>query len=132
VPLLDLEILVVVGTRVRISSGVLLMLSEANIPVVTHGRKSDVVLVNPFSVRIAEVRRRLYKISEDPVWTTSIGMKFIEGKLYGMINLLRYLTYKEVEKGKDVKWVLSQLDEVEKLMKEEKGCVVVDVWGLGL
>jgi len=121
IPLLDLELLVIVGSRVRISSGALLMLSEASVPVIVHSRRSNSVLVNPFDVRIAEVRRRLYSISENPVWAVSIGVKFIEGKLYGLINLLRYLTYKEVEKGRDVKWVLSELDSVEKLMRDEKG-----------
>jgi len=33
---------------------------------------------------------------------------------------LRYLTYKDVEKGRDIKWVLSELDEIEKHMRDEK------------
>jgi len=123
IPLLDLELLVVVGSRVRVSSGVLLMLSEANIPVIIHSRRSDSMLINPFYVRIAEVRRRLYKIAENPVWAHTIGLKFIEGKLYGLINLLRYLTYKEVERGSDVKWVLNELNNIEKSMKDEKDSV---------
>jgi len=123
IPLLDLELLAVVGSRVRISSGVLVMLSEASVPIVVHSRRSDSILVNPFDVRVAEVRRRLYSISENPVWSVSVAIRFIEGKLYGLINVLRYLTYKEVEKGKDVKWVLSELDEIEKLMKDEVGSV---------
>jgi len=123
IPLLDLEMLVVVGSRVRISSGVLLMLSEASVPVIVHSRRSSSVLMNPFHVRVADVRRRLYRISEDPAWAASVGMKFVEGKLYGFINLLRYLTYKEVERGKDFKQVLNQLDEVEKLVKDEKNSI---------
>jgi len=43
IPLLDLELLVVVGSSVRISSGVFVMLSEASIPVVVHSRRSDSV-----------------------------------------------------------------------------------------
>jgi CRISPR-associated protein Cas1 len=123
IPLLDLELLVIVGSRVRVSSGVLLLLSEAGVPVVVHGRRSNSVLVNPFNVRVADVRRRLYNISENPVWVVSVGMKFIEGKLYGMINLLRYLTYKEVERGKDLKWILDKLNEIEKLMRDEKDSI---------
>jgi len=119
IPLLDLELLVIVGSRVRLSSGVTLMLSEASVPVIIHSRGSDCLLMNPFNVRIAEVRRKLYSIVENPFWRVSIGRSFIEGKLSGLANLVRYLAYKNIEKGKDAKWVLKEIANIGKLRKNE-------------
>lgn len=114
VPLLDLELLVIVGSRVRISSGVLLMLSEANIPVLIHSRVANTYLLNPFNVRIAEVRRRLYRIADDPIWRISVGRGFIVGKIKGMINVARYFAYKERERGVDVTHLLDTLTDYSK------------------
>ncbi len=123
VPVLDLELVVIVGSRVRISSGAIIMLAEANIPIIIHNRRSTSYLVNPFTVRIAEVRRRLYKIIEDTVWRVRIGREFIEGKLAGLANLVRYLSYKDAEKGRGVKWVLEDVESIEKARKSEVGMI---------
>ena len=119
IPLLDLELLIIVGSRVRLSSGVALMLSEANVPVIIHSRRSDCLLMNPFNVRIAEARRKLYNIVENPSWRVSIGRNFIEGKLSGLANLVRYLAYKDIEKGIDAKWILKEIASIEELRKNE-------------
>lgn len=123
IPLLDLEMLVIVGSRVRITSGVVLMLSEAGVPVLIHGRRGDALLMDPFNVKIAEARRRLYSISESPSWRISIGKAFIEGKLEGMTNLARYLAYKEAERGKNNEQVLQEIADIEKAMKNEINAV---------
>ena len=119
IPLLDLELLIIVGLRVRLSSGVALMLSETNIPILIHSRRSDCILMNPFNVRIAEVRRRLYRLADNIEWRIHVGKVFIEGKLLGFANVIRYLAYKDTEKGKDVRWVLEELDNINKLRKTE-------------
>ena len=123
VPILDLEMLIVMGSRVRISSGAILMLSESDVPVLIHGRRGDVFLLNPFSVRIAEVRRRLYLISENISWRISVGKTFIEGKLGGMINIARYLTYKEAENNKDFRKYLEEISSIEKEIEKESSSV---------
>ena len=119
IPLIDIEMLVIVGSNVRISSGAMLMLAEANIPIIVHSRRLDVTLLIPYNVRIAEVRRRLYKLADSSEWRIHIGKIFIEGKLLGLVNLVRYLAYKDIEKGKNIKWVLKEVADIEKLRKEE-------------
>lgn len=119
VPLLDLELVVIVGSRVGISSGVLLMLSEANVPVLIHSRTANAYLMNPFDVRIAEVRRRLYRAVENPVWRISVGKVFISGKIRGMINVARYFAYKERERGVDVSRLLGILASYSREFEEE-------------
>lgn len=114
VPLLDLEVLIIVGSRVRISSGVLLMLSESGVPVLIHSRRGDSFLINPFDVRIADVRRRLYRIADSPQWRLSIGRALIHGKLQGMINVARYFAYKDRDRGVDTSAILDSLGEIEK------------------
>jgi len=116
VPLLDLELVVVVGSRVRLSSGVALMLSQAGVPLLIHGRKASTFMLSPFDVRIAEVRRKLYNIIDNPSWRINVGKAFIEGKLAGMVNVLRYFTYKDIEKGENVRWILGEVDTIEKSM----------------
>lgn len=119
VPLIDIDMLVIVGSNVRISSGAILMLTEANIPIIVHSKSVDAYVMMPFNVRIAEARRRLYKIIEDSSWRLHIGKAFVEGKFAGLVNLTRYLAYKDIEKGKDVKWILEEVRSIEKFRKAE-------------
>jgi len=119
IPLIDIEMLVIVGSNVRISSGAILMLAEANIPIIVHSRRLDVMLLTPYNIRIAEVRRRLYRLADNAEWRVHIGKVFIEGKLSGFANVIRYLAYKDIEKGENVKWVLEEIDSISKLRKAE-------------
>jgi len=119
VPLIDIEMLVIVGSNVRLSSGAILMLAEANVPVIVHSRERDVVLLTPYNVKIAEVRRRLYKLADSVEWRVHIGKSFIEGKLLGFANVIRYLAYKDAEKGKDSRWVLEEIDNINNLRKSD-------------
>jgi len=119
IPLIDIEMLVIVGSNVRISSGAILMLTEANVPIIVHSRRVDAFILNPFNIRIAEVRRRLYKIIDDITWRIYIGKVFIEGKLSGFINVIRYLAYKDAERGRNTKWILEEVANIEKLRKSE-------------
>ena len=114
VPLLDLELVVVVGSRVGISSGAVASLSEVGVPLLVHSRRADAILVDPFSVKVAEVRRRLYSLTDNPSWRINVGRAFIEGKLFGMVNVVRYFTYKATERGESTKWVLEEVSNVEK------------------
>jgi CRISPR-associated protein Cas1 len=113
VPLLDLELVVIVGSRVSLSSGVITSLSEVGVPLLIHSRRADSVLINPFDVRVAEVRRKLYNLIDNPSWRISVGRAFIEGKILGMVSVVRYFTYKATERGEDVKWVLEEVRTIE-------------------
>jgi len=101
VPVLDIDLLVVVGSRVRVGSGVLLMLAESGVPVAIHSRRIDIALISPFMVSSPETRRKLYMKAEDEEWRVSICRRFIEGKLLGMLNVSRYMLYKERERGNE-------------------------------
>jgi len=118
-PLLDLELVVVVGSRARISTGAILMLAEAGVPLVFHSRRVDSILLAPFAVRIAETRRRLYKLTESLEWRVMIGKSFVEGKLKGMANVARYFTYKEAERNPEMERYLDVIAEDEKARREE-------------
>jgi len=88
---LDLDLLVIVGNEVVIDSGTLLFLSSINAPVLIHGRRFDVVLVPPFLTTISEVRKAQYTISES--FALLLAKSFIEGKIKGMYNLIKYFSY---------------------------------------
>jgi len=88
---LDLDLLVIVGNEVTIDSGTLLFLSSINAPVLVHGKKYDVVLVPPFLTSISEVRKAQYTISDS--FALLLAKSFIEGKVKGMYNLIKYFSY---------------------------------------
>jgi len=95
---LDLDLLVIVGNEVTIDSGTLLFLSSINTPVLLHGKKYDVVLVPPFLTTISEVRKAQYTISDS--FALLLAKSFIEGKVKGMYNLIKYFSY--VRKNENV------------------------------
>jgi len=125
VPLIDIEMLVIVGSRVRLSSGVILMLSLAQIPIIVHSRRADSIIYTPFYVRIADVRRRFYKLLENYNWKCAIASAFVRGKIKGMLNIARYFTYKAIEKGNAGKYkeYLDVLKQYDKEVVLELSCV---------
>ena len=88
---LDLEMVVMVGNNVNISSEVINFLSSLNIPILIHGKKVDTVLVTPFINTIAEIRRKFYTLDEGS--QILLAKRFIEGKIRGMINVAKYFSY---------------------------------------
>ncbi|AAY81186.1 CRISPR-associated endonuclease Cas1 [Sulfolobus acidocaldarius] len=88
---LDLELVVIVGNNVRLTSEVILFLSSLNIPVLVHGKRNDVVLVSPFLNSLVNVRRKFYTLSDD--MKLYLARKFIKGKILGMINVAKYFMY---------------------------------------
>lgn len=88
---LDLDLLVIIGNEVEIDSGTLIFLSSLNATVLIHGKKSDVVLVPPFLSTISSVRRAQYTMSDS--FSLLLAKKFIEGKIRGMINLMKHFAY---------------------------------------
>ncbi|TRM98246.1 CRISPR-associated endonuclease Cas1 [Sulfolobus sp. E1] len=88
---LDLELVVIVGSNVRLTSDVILFLSSLNIPVLIHNKRKDVVLVSPFLNSLVNVRRKFYTMSDD--MKLYLAKKFIKGKVMGMTNLAKYFMY---------------------------------------
>ncbi len=123
----DIDLLVIVGRGVGLSSGLLLVLSRVDIPVVVHGRDSDVFLYRVFSVMIPSIRVNQYRVSRSPELSLLFGREFIRGKLYGLRNLLKYLMSKKIvgecddyiecieEKAK----LIDNAESIEKLMNIE-------------
>ena len=88
---LDLELVIIIGNNVSLSSGVINFLSSLNVPVLIHGKKVDTVLVTPFINTISEVRRKYYSLDEGS--QIILAKRFIEGKIKGMINVAKYFSY---------------------------------------
>ncbi|WP_244263100.1 CRISPR-associated endonuclease Cas1 [Saccharolobus islandicus] len=87
----DLELVIIIGSNVNMSSEVLLFLSSQNVPVAIHGKYSDVVLVSPFMNSMSDVRSKQYCMSEDR--KIILAKRFIEGKVRGMFNVAKYFGY---------------------------------------
>lgn len=124
---LDLEIVVIVGGNVNLSSDVINFLSSLNIPVLIHGKKVDTILVTPFINTISEIRKKFYTLDEGS--QLLLAKRFIEGKIRGMINVAKYFSYidkleinTEIEvklKAKDKKSLILEEAELSKQTWEE-------------
>ena len=94
VPLIDLEMLVIVGSRAAVTTGLILALAKAGIPVLIHGREAEAAIYTPFLQATAEARIAQVKALE-----TGAGLEaakqFIEAKLRGLANLALYLAQRD-------------------------------------
>ncbi len=90
IPLIDLEMLVVVGSHVSISTGLLLALAKAGIPVLIHGREAEAMMHTPFLQATADARIAQVKALETQT-ALEIAKQFIEAKTRGLANLANYL-----------------------------------------
>ncbi len=101
IPVSDLDMLVIIGRGVGLSSGLLLVLGRIDVPVVIHGRDSDVFLYRPYSVTLPLTRFNQYRVSRDPELSLIYSIYFIKGKLRGFKNLMKYLISKGIVGGCD-------------------------------
>ena len=113
---LDLEMVVIVGNNVEMSSEVINFLSSLNIPVLIHGKRADAVLVTPFVNTIAEIRRKLYALDEDS--RVLLAKRFIEGKVRGMINVAKYFSYIDKTQVREIDVRLSARDRKSLILEE--------------
>lgn len=113
---LDLEMVVIVGNNVEMSSEVINFLSSLNIPVLIHGKRADTVLVTPFVNTIAEIRRKLYALDEDS--RVLLAKRFIEGKVRGMINVAKYFSYIDKTYVREIEVRLSARDRKSLILEE--------------
>lgn len=114
VPVSDVDMLVIVGRGVGLSSGVLLVLGRVDAPVVVHGRDVDVFVYRVFSVCLPSIRSNQYRASSYPEVSLLYAREFIRGKLAGLKNLLSYLASKGF---------ISGCDEYLSCIEEELGLV---------
>ncbi len=92
-PIIDIEMVVIVGKGVTVSSAALALLNEQNIPVLFHGADWDFVVIDPNKVGWAEARRKQYNMTNTELGVV-IAKGFIYGKLDGMANVAKNLAYK--------------------------------------
>jgi len=88
----DLELVVVVGERIRITSSAILTLISHGIPVVFISGKTDVcgVLFDVVQVGTTNIRNIQYRCFEDEYCRLKYARPIIESKLKGFYNILRY------------------------------------------
>ncbi len=92
-PVIDLDMVVIVGKGVTMSTAALQLLGEQRVPVLFHGPDWHLVLLDPVQVGWAEARRKQYLMAESELGT-SVAKEFIRGKLEGMANVAKNLSYK--------------------------------------
>ncbi|ABU82250.1 CRISPR-associated endonuclease Cas1 [Ignicoccus hospitalis] len=92
-PALDIEMAVFVGKGITVSTAALQLLEEQNVPTLFHGVDWSFVTINPVKVGWSRARKNQYSMGE-----TELGVKvakeFIFGKLEGMSNVAKNLSYK--------------------------------------
>ncbi len=99
-PAIDIDMVVVIGKGVTLSTALLELLVEQNIPLIVHGRDWDSVVIDPIRIGWAEARRKQYLMKEMEIGV-KVAREFIYGKLEGMSRVAKNLAYKS--KG-SAKW----------------------------
>ena len=89
-PLVDLELLVLVGTRISISTAALLALAKAGIPLAVHGREAHTSIHPPYTVALPEARIAQVKALETDTGLKT-AKKMIKAKIEGLANLAEHL-----------------------------------------
>jgi len=91
IPILDLEMVVIVGSQASISTGLLLALAKAGVPVLVHGLEAEAALLPPFLQAYAEARAAQHRVATSPTASLTIAKKLIEAKIRGLANLASYI-----------------------------------------
>lgn len=94
IPIIDLELLVLVGTRIAVTTGALLALAKAGIPVAIHGRTAHTAIHSPYQVASADARIAQVKALETGT-SIEIAKRIIHAKIKGLTNLAAYLAYRD-------------------------------------
>jgi len=100
----DLELVVIIGRRILLTSAMLLTLTSNNIPIVFFDPRSTVVatLFNTIQVGSMDIRMHQYKCIGDLTCSLNIARKIVESKLKGLYNLIRYELKYHSDKVKDM------------------------------
>ncbi len=112
-PIANLELLVVIGRRILLTSALVLTLASANIPIVfidprggTTATLYDVIQVGHTSIRMAQ-----YQCIETEPCRLRVAREFVKSKLAGLKNLVRYeLKYRSELKNSETEYLISRID----------------------
>ena len=99
-PIIDLDMVVIVGRGVVVSAAALQLLNEQNVPTLFHGPDWDFVTLDPVKVGWAEARRKQYLMRDNELGV-KVAKEFIYGKLEGMSNVAKNLAYKSRGKSEN-------------------------------
>lgn len=99
-PIIDVDMVVLIGKGITVSTAALELINEQNVPIIVHGIDWDVVLMDPVKVGWAEARRKQY-IMRDTELGVKIAKEFIYGKLEGMSRVAKNLAYKSRKNAKN-------------------------------
>lgn len=84
----DIEALVVVGSKTRIETGVIALLSSYNIPVTVVSNLGVSIMASPVMTLYNETRRAQYNLEEDEKMEIMLGI--LKAKFRGFANILKY------------------------------------------
>ena len=100
IPIIDVDMVVLLGKAITLSTAALELLNEQNVPVIIHGIDWDLVAIDPVKVGWAEARRKQY-LMKDTELGVKVAKEFIYGKLEGMSRVAKNLAYKSRKKAKN-------------------------------
>jgi len=92
-PIIDVDMVVIIGKAITISTAALELINEQNVPLVIHGLDWDLVVMDPVKIGWAEARRKQY-LMKDSELGVKVAKEFIYGKLDGMSRVAKNLAYK--------------------------------------
>jgi CRISPR-associated protein Cas1 len=87
-PVRDLEALLIIGRGLFIESSVFSVLANMNIPVTIIAEDSIGIIMNPVIVMNPHYRKLQYSL--DKIHSLRIALEYIEARIAGMINILKY------------------------------------------
>lgn len=91
----DVDAVLIIGSHVRLSSALPPVLSAHNIPLAIMAKDSVSILVNPILTRYNSYRRLQYQLDRNRALEIAAG--YIESKIRGMQNILKYHKVEAVE-----------------------------------
>ncbi len=112
-PVADLELLVVIGRRILLTSALMLTLASANIPVVFIDPRgaTTATLYNTIQVGQTAIRAAQYRCIEANPCKLQRAQELIRSKLAGLRNLIRYeLKYHREFRDDTMEYLLSVID----------------------
>lgn len=112
IPILDLDLVVLVGSKVSLSTGVLLLLAKSNVPVAVHSIHVTTTMMPPFLQAYSETRKAQHRLIEYyPQTALEIAKKIIEAKIVGTLNLATHLAKLDKREPPDKTSILKELRE---------------------
>lgn len=113
-PITGLELLVIMGRRILLTSALMLTLASANIPVVFIDPRggTTATLYDPVQVGNTSIRAAQYRCIDNESCSLQRARELIKSKLAGLRNLVRYeLKYHKELRDKEANYLISLIEE---------------------